>query len=41
MPGAHEAFAEDGSILDERIDGQVRDLGTQLVRITSLLNPDA
>ena len=41
MPGAHEAFAEDGSIIDERIDGQVRDLGTQLVRITSLLNPDA
>ena len=41
MPGAHKAFAEDGSLIDERIDGQVLDIGTQLVRITSLLNPDA
>lgn len=41
VQNAHEAFAEDGTLLDERSDVLAREIGAELVRITRLLKADS
>ena len=37
LPGAGQAFAEDGSLMDERMDETLRRIGSELVRISGAL----